>query len=162
MRRLILIGTTVALACVLSALALGCARGQTATSASGNAQASPSRAKWVKSVDVGGSLSGPNRGRSSIGFEVKRGGVRFVVTVGAAPGWGAKVAEFHYRLWPVTNSPVFPTAPSAVTLHATVTSHGYFKTYDLRSIAPLTPGAYELLYHGAGWYQMTVYVSAEG
>jgi len=151
MRRLILIGTTVALACVLSALALGCARGQTATSASGNAQASPSRAKWVKSVDVGGSLSGPNRG-----------GVRFVVTVGAAPGWGAKVAEFHYRLWPVTNSPVFPTAPSAVTLHATVTSHGHFKTYDLRSIAPLTPGAYELLYHGAGWYQMTVYVSAEG
>src|SRR5665647_2119162 len=157
MRRLIFIGTTVALVCVLLALALGCARGQTAASASGNAQTSPSPAKWVKSVDVGSSLSGPNRGSSSIDVEVKRGGVRFVVTVGAAPGWGAKVAEFHYRLWPVTNS---PRAPSAVTLHATVTSHGDSKTYDLRSTAPLTPAAYELLYHGAGWYQMTVYVSA--
>jgi len=85
--------------------------------------------------------------------------VRFVVTVGAAPGWGAKVAKFHYWLWPVTNS---PTAPSAITLHAKVTSHGDSKTYDLRSTTPLTPGVYELLYNGAGSYQMTVYVSAEG
>ena len=71
---------------------------------------------------------------------------------------GAKVAAFHYWLWPVVKS---PTPPSDVPLHATITSHGDSKTYDLRPTTPLTPGRYELLYNGAGWYQMTVYVTAK-
>jgi len=158
MRRLILSRTTIALVCVVSTLALGCAKGQATASSSGAAQASPSPAAWVKYVSVGGSLNGWNRGRSGVDVEVKDGGLRFVVTVGAAPGWGAKVAAFHYWLWPVVKS---PTPPSDVPLHATITSHGDSKTYDLRPTTPLTPGRYELLYNGAGWYQMTVYVTAK-
>ena len=159
MPRLILSGTTIALALIVSTLALGCSRDHATARIDGTAQASPSPATWVKLVDVGGSLSSWNRGRSSIDVDVKSGGVRFVVTVGAAPGWGASVAKFHYWLYPRTNG---QKPPSAVPLHATVTSHSDWKTYDLRSTTPLPPGTYNLLYNGAGWYQMTVYLSVQG
>lgn len=158
MPRLILSGTTIALALIVSTLALGCSRDHATARIDGTAQASPSPATWVKLADVGGSLSGWSRGRSSIDVDVKSGGVRFVVTVGAAPGWGASVAKFRYWLYRRTEMPPLGAFP----LHATVTSNGDWKTYDLRSPTPLPPGTYSLLYNGAGWYQMAVYLSAQG
>lgn len=146
----------VALVCVASTLSLGCAKGQETAISSRAARASPSPVTWVKLVDVGGSLNGWNRGRNVVAVAVNGGGLRFVVTVGAAPGWGTKVARFHYWLWPETDSHV---PPLQMPLDATVTSHGDLKTYDMRPITPLTPGTYELLYNGAGWYQMAVYVT---
>lgn len=154
MRRLVLIGSTIALAYVASALVLGCGGGSKGASA--NAQASPSTTTWVQVVSVAGRLSGRNSGGGGLEVDVKGGGVRFLVTVGAAPGWGAKVAAFHYELYPAGG---FKETPPAVPLSAAVTSGRDSTRYDLRSTAPLTPGRYQLLYYGAGWYNMVVYVS---
>jgi len=159
-RVLLVIALAVALVCVVSALALGLANRQATASSAAAAQTSRSFSGWVKVVDLGGSLNGWSRGRSVVAIAVNGGdGVRFVVTLGAAPGWGAKVARFRYWVWPETDSPVPP--PQQIPLGATVIAHGDWKTYDLRSLTSLPPGTYRLLYNGAGWYQMAVYVSTK-
>lgn len=157
MARPILGAAAAALVLVASSLVMGCVKSQTAASASSATQASPSSATWISVAHLGGGLTGPNRGRSFVDFDTVGGSVRIVVTVGAAPGWGVKTARFRYWLGPVTNGQV----PSPdVPLHATITTHGDTKHYDLRSTEALMPGTYQLLYEGAGWYGMTVYVGA--
>lgn len=155
-RVVIVIALAVALVCVASTLALARAQGQATASSGVASQTSRTTSGWVKVVDLGGSLNGWSRGRSVVAVAVNGGGVRFVVTVGAAPGWGAKVARFRYWLWLEMDGPVPP--PQQIPLDATVTAHRGWKTYDLRSPTPLLPGTYRLLYNGAGWYQMTVYM----
>ena len=148
-------GMALVLACFVSTVALGCATGPTTAVTTPVAQASSSPTTWVEYVSVGGSLS---RGRSSVNVNVSGGGLRFVVTVGPAPGGGADHAKFRYWLWPVTDSPI---PPDRVPLRVAAKSHETEQdstTYDLRTTKPLAPGTYVLLYNGEGWYQMTVYV----
>jgi hypothetical protein len=157
MARPILSVTAAVFVLAASSLVLGCAKSQAATSVGSAVQASPASARWVSVVHLGGGLTGPNRGNSFVDFDTVGGSVRIVVTAGAAPGWGVKVPRLRYWLGPVTNGQV---PPPDVPLHATITTRGDTKHYDLRSTEPVMPGTYQLLYQGAGWYGMTVYVSA--
>jgi hypothetical protein len=111
LQRAVLSSAAIALLLVVSALAMGCARGQAAAGATTARRALPSPVTWVKVVHLGGGLTGRNRGSSFVEFDVVGGGVRFVVTVGAAPGWGVKVARLRYWLISVTNGHV-PRRPS--------------------------------------------------
>jgi len=160
MRRSILTGVTLALVLAAGSLALGCSKGQTTVGASDNAQASAGPAAWAKVVQLGGSLNGPRRGRSGVTVDLTGNALRFVVTYGPAPGWGANHARFRYWLYPVGD---FKTAPDAVLLHAKVTARDSEQdsaTLRLETVEPLSPGAYQLLYQGSGWFSMTAYQRA--
>ncbi len=131
------------------------ARVQPPTSGSPTLKASVSPG-WVAVVNLGGYLDS----HSFVNIRVTGGVVRFIVTTATVPGSGATAATFHSQLFELpqfTGGNVtrpFREVPVQV---ATKTEHGY-KTYDVRSSKPVTPGQYQLTYSGVGLYKMGVYV----
>lgn len=160
MRRSILVTVAVVLVVGLGGLALMLWSSQPAGGTVLHSQTAASPAPWSKVVQLGGSLGGAQRGRSYVTVQVTGNELRFDVTYGPAPGWGAKHARLRYWLYPVGD---FNTPPDAVPLEAKVTAHQSqlgSKTVRLETAEPLSPGVYQLLYRGSGWYSMTVYQRA--
>jgi len=157
MRRAILIAVVIALLAGTGALASGCAQGAAAVGAIDNAAASASPASWAKVIELGGSLSGAQRGRSNVTVALTRSALRFDLTYGSAPGWGADQARVRWWLYPVGDT---AGPPPAVPLR--IAAKTYWRGNDsttlrLETVKPLAPGSYQLLYQGSGWYSMVVY-----
>jgi hypothetical protein len=161
MRRSLRVMVAVVLLAGIAGLALTLWRSQPAGGAVAQPRADASPPSWSKVVQLGGSLSGAQRGRSFVTVDLSGNAVRFDVTYGPAPGWGAKHARLRYWLYPVGN---FSTPPAAIPLNAKVVAHqGQLgsKTVRLETAELLSPGTYQLLYLGSGWYSMTVYQRAQ-
>lgn len=156
MRRAILAVVVIALLIGAGVLASGCGE-KAAVGAIDSAAASASPAPWAKVVELGGSLNGANRGRAGVTVELTGIALRFDLTYGSAPGWGANHARMRWWLYPVSDT---HKAQPAVPLH--VVSKRYSREQDATTLRlepsePLTPGSYQLLYQGSGWYTMAIY-----
>ena len=156
MRRAILGAVLLALLAGAGVLASGCGREATVGTID-NAAASASPAPWAKVVELAGSLNGANRGRAGVTVALTGSALRFDLTYGSAPGWGANQARVRWWLYPLSST---HKAQPAVPLH--VVSKRYSReqdatTFRLEPGGPLTPGSYQLLYQGSGWYSMAIY-----
>jgi len=159
MRRAVLIAVVIALLAGGGALALGCGKGTAAVGAIDNAAASASPAPWAKVVELDGSLNGAKRGRSSVTIELTGSVLRFDVTYGPAPGWGADHARLRWWLYPVSDSKVqvpVPGVPLRVVSKTHVRSNDS-TTVRLETAKPLSPGSYAFTYRGSGWYNVLVF-----
>lgn len=99
MRRAILAAVVIALLGGTGALASGCGKGAAVVGAIDNAAASASPAPWAKVIELGGSLSGAQRGRSNVTVALTGSALRFDLTYGSAPGWGADHARVRWWLY---------------------------------------------------------------
>ena len=156
MRRAILAAVVLALLAGAGVFASGCGKGA-AVGAIDNAAASASPAPWAKVVELAGSLNGANRGRAGVTVALTGSALRFDLTYGSAPGWGANKARMRWWLYPVSTT---HKAQPAVPLH--VVSKRYWREQDATTLrleprGPLPPGDYQLLYQGSGWYSMAIY-----
>jgi len=157
MRRAILAAVVIALLGGTGALASGCGKGAAVVGAIDNAAASASPAPWAKVIELGGSLSGAQRGRSNVTVALTGSALRFDLTYGSAPGWGADHARVRWWLYPVSDAAV---PQPAVPLRVVAKTHwreNDSTTLRLETVKPLAPGSYELLYQGSGWYSVVVY-----
>jgi len=79
-RRAILAAVVIALLAGTGALASGCGKGAAVVGAIDNAAASASPAPWAKVIELGGSLSGAQRGRSNVTVALTGSALRFDLT----------------------------------------------------------------------------------
>jgi hypothetical protein len=156
MRRAILITVIIALLVGGGGSALGCGKGPS-VDAIANAQASASPAAWAKLVRLDGSLNGASRGRSGVTVALTGSALRFDVTYGPAPGWGANHARLRYWLYPVSDSKIPQPAVPLRVVAKTHKAEQDSTTLRLETTGSLSPGTYELLYQGSGFYGMIVY-----
>ena len=157
MRRTILAAVLIALLAATGALASGCGKGAAAVGAIDNAAASTSPGPWAKMIELGGSLSGAQRGRSNVTVALTGTALRFDLTYGSAPGWGADHARVHWWLYPVTDGAVPQPAVQLRVVSKTYQHENDSTTLRLETVRPLAAGSYELLYQGSGSYSMVVY-----
>ena len=136
------------------ALVAGC--GQSSPTAAATTQSYGKGLGGVEVVELSGSLNGARRGKSAATVRLAQpSSLRFDVTYGAAPGWGANKARFHYWLYPVSAGPV---ALPAVPLRVTYKVHTKGQTVlRLQTVQQLSAGRYTFLYQGSGWYGMSIY-----
>lgn len=161
MRRAFLAAILLTSLAVTVVLASGCGKAASTLGTIDEAAASSSPAPWAKVIELGGSLSGAQRGRSSVTVELAGSALRFDLTYGSAPGWGANQARLRWWLYPVSDANAkVPVPEPAVPLQVVAKSHwreNDSTTLRLETAKPLSPGWYELLYQGSGWYGMVVY-----
>jgi hypothetical protein len=156
MRRAIIAAVVLVLLAGAVVFAPGCGKEATVGTID-NAAASASPAEWAKVVELAGSLNGANRGRAGVTVALTGSALRFDLTYGSAPGWGANRASMRWWLYPVSDT---HKAQPAVPLH--VVSKRYSREQDATTLTlepggPLIPGSYQLLYQGSGWYSMAIY-----
>lgn len=156
MRRAILAAVVIALLAAAGVIASGCGE-KAAVGTIDNAAASASPAPWAKVVELAGSLNGAGRGRAGVTIELTGSVLRFDLTYGSAPGWGANHARVRWWLYPVSST---HKAQPAVPLH--IVSKRYSREQDATTLRlepsePLNSGSYQLLYQGSGWYSMAIY-----
>ncbi len=93
MRRAFLAAILLTSLAVTVVLASGCGKAASTLGTIHEAAASSSPAPWAKVIELVGSLSAAERGRSSVTVELVGSALRFDLTYGSAPGWGANQAR---------------------------------------------------------------------
>jgi hypothetical protein len=157
MRRAVHVIAIIAVIAASAATVIGCGTGTAAPGATDDAAPSASPAAWTKVVELDGSLSGARRGRSGVIVELEGSALRFDITYGPAPGWGADHATLHWWLYPVSDSKIpLPAVPLRV-VSKTHWRPNDSTTLRLETVTATTPGTYHLLYRGSGWYNMAIY-----
>jgi len=145
---------------MLLLVAAGCTTGPASDESATSASPSPSPrpTEWLELVNAAGKLESLEYGRASLRFTTTKGPVRILVGFGPAPAWHVDTARFHYSLYPESEGDAVLPAVTLKRLAETTTPTTKSK-YVLLGRDDLEAGRYSLLYWGAGWYGITVFLA---